>query len=239
MQSANEMRAKILLIVILLAGMVLVGGSQTQESKHNNSTANEMNVSNQTAKDKDTSQIIAERINNERVVAFHKWEVTEDDQIEDHYLLCLVREFDSDPEYAGKGVKLSIYDDKKGLIYEEEFSDIDVMSSEDRRRDCPPLLILETNGGGNANFLQILGYQDGKVVELLNEMTRSGYEVRPQFRSGEHSGEPFQVIVRPEGLNSPFEKFAEIYRYKDGEFRLVGKYSQRKVDDYIEKSLSK
>lgn len=183
---------------------------------------------------------IVDYFNDEKIVAFSKWDVTGGDEYDTHNLLCFVRAFDSDPNYESKGVKLSIYDDSKKVIYEDTFSSIDEIRTLGGRYDAPPQLVLNVNYGGNANVLQILGYQNGKVVEMLNEMNGSGYEIRPQFRTSIiPAKELFQVTVISDGLASGGEKFADVYRYKDGKYYRIGQYSQTKADDFIERAISR
>ena len=188
----------------------------------------------------DTSKAISERLKADRIISAHTWNVTAANELDEHNLLCVIRSFDSDPDYEGRGVKLSIFDGSKGLIYEDKFTSVDEIRSMGGRYDAPPQIILDVNYGGNANFLQILGYRNGKVIEMLNEMHGSGYEIRSQFRSSViRAKEHPQVILISDGLASPGEKFASIYRYKNGKYIYVGEYSQRKADDFIERTISK
>lgn len=189
--------------------------------------------------DGDNQKFLLKLLHDERVTSIYKWDVTGENEINKHELTCVVREFDADPDYDGRGVKLSIFDDGK-IIFEDTYTSIGDIQTEWALREESPQLALNINYGGNANFVQILEYREGKIAELLNEMHGSGYEIRPQFRSGVHPAiEPYQVTVISDGLASSHEKFADVYRYQDGEYVYVGKYSQRKVDDYIERLLSK
>lgn len=230
-----------LILILIVAASCVVAVAFTQKRKmQSTSLVDGVGTGNTAVSSENVRKDMIDLLQRDGVAAFHKWNVTADDEVEEHNLLCIVREFDSDPKYEGRGVKLSIFDRGKGLIYEDTFTSIDSVSTEGGRYDCPPQLILNVNYGGNANFLQILGYRNSKVYEMLNEMHRSGFDIRPQFRSSVvPAKEYFQVLVTEEGLASPFEKFTSVYRYKDGKYQYVGKFSQQKADDFIEKRLSK
>lgn len=223
------------IIVLMIVMISVVASSYVQKREHYNRPYAGSDQDNG-----DTSKAVSERLKNDRVVSVHTWNVTADDEVDEHNLFCVVQSFDSHPKYEGRGVKLSIFDESKALIYEDEFTSIGEIRSLGGRYDSPPQLILDVNFGGNADFLQILSYRNGKVTEMLNEMIGSGYEIRPQFRSSvTPAKENLQVILISNGLASPGEKFASVYRYKNNKYVYVGKYSQKKADDFIERSLSK
>jgi hypothetical protein len=90
----------------------------------------------------------------------------------------------------------------------------------------------------------MLDYQNGKVVELLDHGDNdfdSYAEVRPSFRKGiTPAKEPFQVFLsKGFGLAGPFRNDTCVYRFKDGSYRLAGKFSQEQVDDFIEGLMTK
>ena len=231
------MRSKLfpVIIVLMIVMVSTVASSYVQKRKSYN------RLSVVSAQDnRDTSKAVSERLKYDRVVSVHTWNVTAEDEVGDHNLLCVIQAFESHPNYEGRGVELSVFDESKELIYEDEFTSVGEIRSMGGRYDSPPQLILEVNYGGNADVLQILGYRNGKVTEMLNEMIGSGYEIRPQFRSSvTPAKENLQVVLISAGLASPGEKFASVYRYQNGKYVYVGKYSQKKADDFIERSLSK
>lgn len=172
------------------------------------------------------------------VIAFNRWRV---EGSPDKGLIYTVRAFDQDPCYEGKGVKLSMFNEPGALIYEKCFSEVHrVYLSNALREASFPQLVLEVSYGGSDGFLEMLDYQDGKVVSLTdaikpNNSFRSGANVRPQFRSSIIPAlEPSEILLTPDGLANPGEKYTVVYRYKDGAYRYAGEFSQRKVDDYIE-----
>ncbi len=183
-----------------------------------------------------SDETLIQRLQDENVAAFYRWEVSDDME-----LLCLVRAFNTHPNWVGPGVRLSIHDKKDGeVIYESLSEQVLSISSSHALRNGQSQLIIETDGGGTSTFfLQILDYQNGKISELLNTKDNDfnvGATVRPSFRSGiVPAKEPFQIyLTRGVGLVSPVEKYTSVYRYKDGSYQFVGEYSQQKADDCIE-----
>lgn len=174
-----------------------------------------------------------------RITAFSSWSVQNG---ESRKLTYTVQAFDQDPNDGEPGVKLSIFDEAGEVIYEDYFSEVQNIYPSYALRNNSPQLIVEANYGGSMSFLKMLDYRNGKVVDLMqavkpnNSFTISA-EVRPQLRTSiSPAKEPFQVLLTEGiGLASPADKYTNVFRYKDGAYRYVGKYPAREVDDYIEK----
>jgi hypothetical protein len=181
-------------------------------------------------------QKISEFLKSERVVMSYRWQVYDGGE----ELSCLVRSFDSEPGWPGAGEKLSILNKQGKLLYETTESNIWDLSGVTALRNTKSQLIYRYDSGGSGMyFVQMLDYQSGKIVELLNSRDNdfdSFAEVRPSFRKGiTPSKEPFEIFLsKGFGLASPFRKDTCVYRYKDGSYRLAGRFSQQQVDDYIE-----
>ncbi|MCI0388456.1 MAG: hypothetical protein MOB07_06790 [Acidobacteria bacterium] len=179
-------------------------------------------------------------LKNERVVMFYRWQVNEDGE----ELSCLVRSFDSEPKWLGTVEKLSIFDKTGKLLYEVTEGNIwDLSSAFALRTGARQLIYRYDSGGSGMYFFNMLDYQNGEIVELLKLCDNdfdSIAEVRPSFRKEVTSAkEPFQIFLsKGFGLASPFRKDTYVYRYKDGSYRLAGKFSQQKVDDYIEELIT-
>lgn len=192
---------------------------------------------------RDDNKKIVRLLQDARVTAFSSWSV----QDESKNLPYAVQSFDQDPHYeGGAGVKLSIFDEAGAVIYEDYFSEVHRIYPSYALRKGSSQLVMEVGYGGSASFLKMLDYQNGKVVNLMeavepNSDFHAGAEVRPQFRSGINPAvEPYQVLLtRGVGLASPVEKHTEVFRYKDGAYRYVGKFSTKEVDDYIEKLMAR
>lgn len=178
------------------------------------------------------------RLQDSGIVAFSRW--GSEDNL-DRGLTCIVRRLNQDSCYPGEGVKFSVINQARTSIYDECFTDVlriyPVYAL--RNTEFPQLALEVTYGGGDA-FLEILDYQDGKVVALTKSISKesqfaSGVEVRPQFRSGVNpSQEAYQILLTNPSLAGPGEKFTTVFRYKDGAYKRVGEFSQQKVDNYIE-----
>lgn len=179
------------------------------------------------------------RLNNERIVAIQQWFVEGE---EEKTLVCVFRAFDKDSDYDGPGVKLSILDPSGASIYERRFSEVQRVYPTTALRGVSSEMVVEVSYGGSTSFLHMLAYRDGKVVELIDDKEGEfevGAEVRPQFRSGIiPASEPFQILLtHGVGLASPAMKYTSVHRYKDGKYQLIGEFSQKEVDDYMEERL--
>jgi|SRR5256885_32477 len=216
----------IFILAVLITGFII--GSYTQSRKINEASA---------AKEKGS---LTQRLIDERVAGIYVWRLDNDKN-----LLCIFRAFDHDSHYEGHGVKLSVLNESGATIYEDYFSDVSRVHDSFALRDTGPQLVLWTNYGGNANFLEMLDYQDGKIVKLTDKIKNnndfgSDAEVRPQFRTGVVPAQaPFQILLTNPGLpGPPEEKYTSVFRIKDGKYQHVGEFSQRKVDDYIERLMT-
>jgi predicted translin family RNA/ssDNA-binding protein len=105
-------------------------------------------------------------------------------------------------------------------------------------------LVVAVNWGGKVNSLKILNYQNGKIMELLEEGDQDysiSALVKPQFRDGVNpSEEPYEILLmRGVGLPSPDEKQVSVYRYAGGYYEFKGEFSQKLLDNYMEQLLRK
>ena len=64
---------------------------------------------------------LTQRLRQEKVEAFYKWNVGDTDE---EALLCVVRAFDKDPNWEGRGMKLTIFNPSGKPIYEEYFESL-------------------------------------------------------------------------------------------------------------------
>jgi len=189
---------------------------------------------------KATYSELAQRLRQEKVEAFYKWNVGGTD---DEALLCVVRAFDKDPNWEGQGMKLTIFNPSGKPIYEDYFESLMRMYETTALRDLSSQLVLEVVYGGTGTYhLRMLDYRNGKIVKLLDGedgLFNANAEVRPQFRSGTFPAkEPFQIMLTEGvGLASPAPKDTRVYRYKNGAYQFAGGFPQQKLDDYMEKLL--
>lgn len=191
---------------------------------------------------KTDNRSVFRQLQDARIVSFNSWYMGDDDK----NLTYTVQAFVQDPKYDGAGVKLSIFDEAGRVIYEDRFSEVQSIYSSYVLRKGSPQLIMEVSYGGSTSFLKMLDYQNGKVVDLMEAVKHNNdfdvnAEVRPQLRTGINPAEkPYQVLLTEGiGLASPAEKDTKVFRYKDGAYRYVGKFSTREVDDYIEKLMAR
>ena len=227
-KGSGQMNLRILL-AIAMNGTLIVGCASS------NGSNSRLKSPESSATIETRDQKVAVLSQDKTLVSFGKWTTNENPQIDLSYV---VRAFDRDSHYQGKGVRLSVFNRLGSIVYEDYFSNISRIYSANLLRTTEiPQLVIEVNFGGNADFLQVLAYQEGKISNLANELDyfNSHAEVRPQFRSTIHPArEPYEILLTNPGLAGKDEKQTMVYRYKDGAYRLVGQFSQKRVDDFIE-----
>jgi hypothetical protein len=160
-------------------------------------------------------------------------------------LLCLVRSFDKDPHWNGRGMKLTIFDHAGKLIYEDYFESLMRIYETSALRDLSFQLVFEVIYGGTGTYhLRMLDYRNGKIIKLLDGdagLFNADAQVLPQFRSETFPAkEPFQIMLTEGvGLASSAPKETRVYRYTNGAYRHVGTIPRQKLDDYMEDLLKR
>ena len=182
-----------------------------------------------------------------RVIAFGLWEEGDDEW---EKLSYLARAFDNDPNYKGPGVKLSILDKAGSAIYQAHFTNLHRIYRTNALRGDPAhlgpsQLVVEVDYGGSSAFLLVLDYENGKIVDLMKTAkTKSDFDVaadvRPQLRTGINPAFTSYQILLTSGVSlaSPAEKLTRVFRYQDGNYRFIGEFQQRKLDDYMERLIT-
>jgi hypothetical protein len=173
-----------------------------------------------------------------RVGMFGRWPVDERE------LLYFVQEYHQDSK-EGDGSKLVIVDWSGRVIYEAKFGKVWRIYTSYVLRRTSPQLAVEVGYGGKTNFLKILDYQGGRIVDLMGAVEPNNdfdveAEVCPQFQDGVISyKEPFQVLLTVGvGLASPVEKYTKVFRYKDGAYHYIGMVPRREIDNQLERLLA-
>lgn len=221
----------LLIALVALCGGVFIG-------LHCRMSGSEMSAKAENLKATDSE--LAQRLRQEKVEAFYQWNVGDTDK---EALLCMVRAFDKDPNWEGRGMRLTIFNPSGEAIYEDYFESLIRVYETTALRDLSSQLVLEVVYGGTGTYhLRMLDYRNGKIVKLLDGedgLFNANAEVRPQFRSGTFPAkEPFQIMLTEGvGLASPAPKDTRVYRYKNGAYQYSGIFSQQKLDDYMEKLL--
>lgn len=183
---------------------------------------------------------IIKTVNRENIIYYNVWE-TDSPEI----LHCIIARYGK-PKYLGDPRdNLLIYNSKGELLYQDE-SGGQILNIEFKRvmRNLSSQMIIHKNQGGKLKELQIFDYLDGEIKEILVEGFITYYnwcEIRPSYRAGgDSSNEPFQVITSNEDdVSLSGEIVAEVFRYKNGKYRRVGKFNQTEIDNQIEKMLGK
>ena len=67
---------------------------------------------------KTTDSELSQNLHQQNVEAFFQWKASDSDAAP---LLCLFRSFDNDPDYEGRGMKLTIFDPSGKPIYQDYF----------------------------------------------------------------------------------------------------------------------
>ena len=220
-------------VVLMLIGFVGVSlrGKAKQKDMSNISKVSEMQGESG-ARYRSLQKALAEKI-----VGLYTWEVDVNTN------LWLVLNNSEASQYIGEpSTSLSIYDKQGKVVYESNGVTVHSISRQYLLRSARPQLVIEVNSGGKTNSLLILDYQDGSVVSLLKDNYYEIYAlIKPQFSEGVNPAEVAYEILLTDGvgLPSPLDKVTRIYRYSDGEYRLVGKLQQKQIDSFIENLLRK
>ena len=181
-----------------------------------------------------------------RISSITTWDLTDDNTLsgEGEIAYCITRSPDNDDKNDSSSIKVLIVDGNGKQIYEDKFDYIEKIYTNHLTRKNSAQLVFEASVGRNG-IIKILDYQKGKIITLLdsskyNSKSIINAEIRPQFQTGIKTGsEPFQVLLNTGiGLSSPEEKFTEVFRFKEGNFVNVGKFSSTKLDDFIERSIA-
>jgi hypothetical protein len=177
---------------------------------------------------------IGKWLREERVQAAFSWNL--DTQ---KTLLCVVRQSATGASAGRYGVELSIVNPSGVSLYQNNYAAVEKIYSIFALRKSPPQLVIEFNEGGNSNFLKILDFQDGKVVDISGDEPLQfdmGAEVRPQIRNGTNPlREPFEILLR-QRLGSEFH--TDVYRYCSGAYAYVGEVPEELLGDYMESKIA-
>jgi hypothetical protein len=185
---------------------------------------------------------LIQNLRRENVETFYTWHAN---YVDGKNLLCLVRSFDTDPHWNGRGMKLTIFDPTGKPIYEDYFESLIRIYETTALRDLSFQLVFEVVYGGTGTYhLRMLDYRNGKIIKLLDGdagLFNADAQVLPQFRSDTFPAkEPFQIMLTEGvGLASSAPKETRVYRYTNGAYRHVGTIPRQKLDDYMEDLLKR
>lgn len=194
-------------------------------------------VSQEQGKTTDTNAI-AQKLLDDKVVAFYQWEIDTDTT-----LLCIARDL-LKPEFPGEPTNVfSIIDRQGKLLYQIDGVERPHISESWMLRTMRSQLVVGVNTGGRMSELKILDYQNGKITELLDKADQHYLisAIKPQFRSGViPAQEPYEILmITGIGLPSSDEKRVSVYRYADGSYEFNGAVPQKLLDNYMERLLKK
>lgn len=173
------------------------------------------------------------------------WDLTDEDNLEGsgRIAYCITKSKNRNASDGTPRVEVLIIDDNGSPIYVDEFDSIEKIYTSRITRRNPSQLVI--NGSiGRIGVVKILSYLNEKIIILMDSSKFSdksaiNLDIRPQFQTGIKTGsQPYQVLLTTGiGLPSSEEKFTDVFRYKDGTFMNVGKFSTTEMDNYIEKIL--
>lgn len=139
--------------------------------------------------------------------------------------------------------KFFLYDKSGKSVYElKDFVIEDFSFERLTRRDFQ--ILIETNGGGTDNNLEIIDYKDGKFTEIIDSSEtgiRGGFWAMPEYRSGVKTPyfKPSQIFVINQLGGADDNPTASVFRYKNDKFQKVGEFQMRDLGDFIEAQISK
>lgn len=130
-------------------------------------------------------------------------------------------------------------------IFEKSFSQVFKVYPVYALRSSKPQLVIEYGGDGQDEYLEVLDIEENGGVRMLtkdeglNMSFGSDAHVTPQFASSvEASKVPFEILLTNDGLANSGEKYVNVYRYKNGQYRYYGMYSRTKLDDYAQRLMT-
>jgi hypothetical protein len=185
--------------------------------------------------DKDKSLLrLSKSIATEHIKLFGEWDVDEDSPF-----TYFVQE---DPS----GQSLVILNQSVAVLYRRTFAKIHTVRNVWALRGAEPQLAFEFDEGGQDSYIQMLDFDRGKVVEVIDEENGNNSfgadaQIHPQFRKGINPAkEPYEIILRDFGLASPVAgKYTRVLRFQVGEYRTVGEYDGEVAGDFVEKILKR
>ena len=140
--------------------------------------------------------------------------------------------------------KLSIYDEKRKKLY--ELKDFEISDIQTVRLLAPNSreIMITRNGGGTDDFLTILKYEKGKIIEALDTSEtqfRGGYFTMLQYRTGMDGPyfKPSQLIVIQQIGGIDTNPSASVFREKGGKLQKAGEIQMQELGDFIEKQIAK
>src|SRR5262245_4231901 len=155
---------KSLLLCALVAAIVALSGFWTGKYQYSTSVNGGLaRISQEHGKTADINATV-QRLLNDKVTAFYQWKMDTGAT-----LLCIARD-SGKHEFPGEPTNVfSIIDGQGKLLYEIDGVEIRNISTSWMLRDTRSQLVVSVNGGGRANSLKVLDYQNGKITELLDE----------------------------------------------------------------------
>ncbi len=165
---------------------------------------------------------------------------------DDGEFYAILRRREEPPEndsYFRTSDKLSVYKEGKEVFSKVDFV-IDNFYFLYSTTKPSPQLVVETNGGGTDNFLEIYVFRNGKFEEIIDSdetQMRGGYFVIPEYRTGMQSPyfKPTQIIVIQQIGGADDNPSATVFRYKNGRYKSVGEFKMKDLGDFIERQISK
>lgn len=171
-------------------------------------------------------------LNNKNLVFLGKWRANPKSNDDFTYL---AQRFENSPDYEGRGVKFCILDAQGNEIYKQNFGNINAIYQKTALRDGSQLF-LEVDYDGISS-LRVLAFDNDKIVDLIEDsqtgeeiLLGGGVAIIPQYINNTNNlRKPFQILaISKDGTT-------QIFRYKDGKYRFYGSFSQKEVDNFIEK----
>lgn len=138
--------------------------------------------------------------------------------------------------------KLFIYDDVGKTVYEKSDFGIDFKIQNLTRKDFQ--IVMTTNSGGTDNFLEIVDYQNGKFIEIIESsetQMRGGWWNMNEYRSGMKTPDfkPSQIFVTQQVGGADPNPSASVFRFKDEKYQRIGEIKMQELGDFIEKQIAK
>jgi hypothetical protein len=150
---------------------------------------------------------------------------------------------DTKTGFDDSGQTLSIRDKSGSEIFSKRYKEVADFSYPNLTRDSQQLLV-ETNGGGTDNFLEIYTFRNNRfepIIDSQETQMQGGYFVIPEYRKGMKATyfKPDEIIVIQQLWRADDDPTATVFRYMKNKYEPVGEIRMQQLGDFIEANLSK
>ncbi len=128
-------------------------------------------------------------------------------------------------------MRFTIFDESGKELYKHDMNNFNSVITKNVLGSAEQLFLIYDYGG--TSFLRGLNYKNNKVIELFehpvtkDEVSIDGNVcITPQYNENQFT--PYQILVTNK------IGFTDVYRFKNGKYRLYGSFNQKKLENFID-----